>query len=201
MPVYHISNFDVSAVQIDLSANVFSAISLEADYWVDASINFDSYIGFNTALNTRFRTFVTDNNVGIEAIVRKSATRSTNPGTTIVTDVFLKDLGVINKNDNSLYSSDIYSNITTLRGVSGTAGSFLNKVNTLLVAKTPITNLRERMMASINASTGSDLGLDGTTPINSKFGFLIVRNLNLAGTSQDQTIHIACILTQDPAYY
>jgi hypothetical protein len=200
MPVYHISNFDVSAVQIDLSANVFSAISLEADYWVDASINFDSYIGFNTALNTRFRTFVTDNNVGIEAIVRKSATRSTNPGTTIVTDVFLKDLGVINKNDNSLYSSDIYSNITTLRGVSGTAGSFLNKVNTLLVAKTPITNLRERMMASINASTGSDLGLDGTTPINSKFGFLIVRNLNLAGTSQDQTIHIACILTQDPAY-
>jgi len=200
MPVYHISNFDVSAVQIDLSANVFSAISLEADYWVDASINFDSYIGFNTGLNTRFRTFVTDNNVGIEAIVRKSATRSTNPGTTIVTDVFLKDLGVINKNDNSLYSSDIYSNITTLRGVSGTAGSFLNKVNTLLVAKTPITNLRERMMASINASTGSDLGLDGTTPINSKFGFLIVRNLNLAGTSQDQTIHIACILTQDPAY-
>jgi len=41
--------------------------------------------------------------------------------------------------------------------------------------------------------------VDATTPINSKFGFLIVRILNLAGTSQDQTINIACILTQDPA--
>ena len=200
MPVYHVDAFDVSAVQIDLSANFFNADTISADYWVDASINFDSYIGFNTALNTRFRTFVTDNDTGISAIVRKSATRSSTPGTTIVSDVFLKDLGIINYSDNSLYSSTIYNNISTLQGISSTSGSFLNKLNTLLLAKTPITNLRERMMASINNSTGSDLGLDGTTPINSKFGFLVVRNLNLAGTSQDRTIHIACILTQDPNY-
>jgi hypothetical protein len=34
MPVYHVSNFDVSAVQIDLSSNVFQADSanLSADY-------------------------------------------------------------------------------------------------------------------------------------------------------------------------
>jgi hypothetical protein len=200
MPVYHIQAFDVSAIQIDLSANFFSATSLQADYWVDISINFDSYIGFNNALNNRFRQFARDGDAQ-SAIVRKSATRSSTPGTTIVTDVFLKDLGVIKPDGVSLYSSAIYSNITTLTAsASNAAGSFLKKIDDVLVTTTIITNLRERMMASINDSTGSDLGVDATTPINSKFGFLIVRILNLAGTSQDQTINIACILTQDPLY-
>ena len=200
MPVYHIQEFDVSAIQIDLSANFFSATSLQADYWVDISVNFDSYIGFNNALNNRFRQFARDGDAQ-SAIVRKSATRSSTPGTTIVNDVFLKDLGVIKPDGVSLYSSAIYSNITTLTASSSNAaGSFLKKVDDVQVTTTIITNLRERMMASINDSTGSDLGVDATTPINSKFGFLIVRILNLAGTSQDQTINIACILTQDPAY-
>lgn len=42
MPVYHISNFDVSAVQIDLSANIFTAdTTLTADYWVWLRVTFN----------------------------------------------------------------------------------------------------------------------------------------------------------------
>ena len=200
MPVYHVSDFDVSAVQIDLSANIFNADSanLSADYWVDVSVNFNSYTeADNTLLNFRFKSFANDVNVDA-AIVRRSATRSTSPGTTELPNIFFKDLGIINKNDNTLFSSTIYSNITTLSESNTLYTSFKGKVHAVLQTNYGVTGLRTRMIASINAATGSDLSADGLIPINSKFGFLIVRNLNLAGTSQDQTIHIGCIFTQDP---
>ena len=34
-------------------------------------------------------------------------------------------------------------------------------------------------------------------PAGSQFGFLVVRNLNLAGTSQDLATHIGVVLEQD----
>ena len=49
MPVYHVDAFDVSAVQIDLSANFFNADTISADYWVDVSVNFNSYTEADTS--------------------------------------------------------------------------------------------------------------------------------------------------------
>jgi hypothetical protein len=67
----------------------------------------------------------------------------------------------------------------------------------VLSNKTSITGLRERMLASINAQTNTDYSTNDPVPINTQFGFLVVRNLNLAGTNQDQTIHIGVVLKQN----
>ena len=44
LSVYHITNFDVSAVQLQLTANVFNVNTIEADYWVgiELDLNYDS---------------------------------------------------------------------------------------------------------------------------------------------------------------
>ena len=54
------------------------------------------------------------------------------------------------------------------------------------------------MMASINVGSNPDvdLAISQAVPAGSQFGILVVRNLNLAGTSQDQTIHIGVVLEQ-----
>jgi hypothetical protein len=203
MPVYHISNFDVSAVQIDLSSNIFIADSanLSADYWVEQGVNFNvgSAIAGDVSLNTIFKNILSMTNINGNPVYRnalgtRSATFSTN---TTLTDVLFRDLGVLNKNGHTLFDSAIYSNITDLRANNLLSTSFTGKVHAVLSNKTPITGLRERMLASINAFTSSDLGTNSPVPIDSQFGFLVVRNLNLAGTSQDQTIHIGVVLKQN----
>jgi hypothetical protein len=57
MPVYHISNFDVSAVQIDLSSNVFADNTLLADYWLGIEVEFNSngVIKSDADLNDMFK--------------------------------------------------------------------------------------------------------------------------------------------------
>jgi hypothetical protein len=203
MPVYHISNFDVSAVQIDLSSNIFVADSanLSADYWVEQGVNFNvgSAIAGDVSLNTIFKNILSMTNINGNPVYRnalgtRSATFSTN---TTLTDVLFRDLGVLNKNGHTLFDSAIYSNITNLRANNLLSTSFTGKVHNVLSNKTSITGLRERMLASINAATSSDLGTNSPVPINSQFGFLVVRNLNFAGTSQDQTIHIGVVLKQN----
>jgi hypothetical protein len=203
MPVYHISNFDVSAVQIDLSSNIFVADSanLSADYWVEQGVNFNvgSAIAGDVSLNTIFKNILSMTNINGNPVYRnalgtRSATFSTN---TTLTDVLFRDLGVLNKNGHTLFDSAIYSNITDLRANNLLSTSFTGKVHAVLSNKTSVTGLRERMLASINAATSSDLGTNSPVPINSQFGFLVVRNLNFAGTSQDQTIHIGVVLKQN----
>jgi hypothetical protein len=203
MPVYHISNFDVSAVQIDLSSNIFIADSSanSADYWVEQGVNFNvgGAIQEDISLNNIFKNVLSTTDISGSPVYRNSlGTRSATFSThTQLTDVQFKDLGVLNKNGHTLFNSAIYSNITNLRAYTLDSTSFTGKVHNVLSNKTSITGLRERMIASINAATGSDLGTNQPVPINSQFGFLVVRNLNFPGTNQDQTIHIGVVLKQN----
>jgi len=203
MPVYHISNFDVSAVQIDLSSNIFIADSAElsADYWVEKGVNFNvgGVIQEDISLNSIFKNILSMTDINGSPVYRnalgtRSATFSNN---TQLSNVLFRDLGVLNKNSHTLFDSAIYSNITNLTANNLLSTSFTGKVHAVLSNKTSITSLRERMIASINSGTGSDLGTNSPVPINSQFGFLVVRNLNLAGTSQDQTIHVGVVLKQN----
>ena len=203
MPVYHISNFDVSAVQIDLSSNIFVADSadLSADYWVEQGVNFNvgSAIAGDVSLNTIFKNILSMTNINGNPVYRnalgtRSATFSNN---TQLSNVLFRDLGVLNKNSHTLFDSAIYLNITNLTANNLLSTSFTGKVHAVLSNKTSITGLRERMLASINAQTNTDYSTNDPVPINTQFGFLVVRNLNLAGTNQDQTIHIGVVLKQN----
>jgi hypothetical protein len=198
MPVYHVSNFDVSAVQIDLSANFF-ADTLVADYWVKKVVTFNSggAIKDDTALNAQFKAVF--DTAGTDYVGTTAVTRGSSRGsyaTTAVTGVLFKDLGVIKASDHSLYSSSIYTNITDLSANNQLSTSFNGKARAALQALGDITGLREKMMASINVGTGSDRGIDQTVPAGSQFGFKVVRNLNLAGTNEDRQIFIGVVLEQ-----
>jgi hypothetical protein len=201
MPVYHVSNFDVSAVQIDLSANIF-ADTLVADYWVKKVVTFNSGSAIKTSadLNAQFKDVFTTSGtdyVGTTAVYRGSSGRvSYATATTLVANsVQFKDLGVIGS-DHNLLSSSIYTNVTDLVASNQASTSFNGKARAVLQALGDITGLREKMLASINASTNSDLGTNQAVPPGSQFGFKVVRNLNLAGTSEDRQIFIGILLEQ-----
>jgi len=207
MPVYHVNNFDVSAVQIDLSSNIFIATSanLSVDYWVKVDVSFNSggVIKGNSDLNDLFFNIFTAQAApyyaGTASAFRNSAGTRSNIYTDATTNTGFqfKDLGVI-KSDHSLLSSDIYTNVTDLRAAVNDTTSFVGKaraaINLLNVGG--ITGLREKIMASINVGTGSDLGIDQAVPVGAQFGFKVVRNLNLAGSSQDKQIFIGVVLQQ-----
>jgi len=212
MPVYHVSNFDVSAVQIDLSSNIFADDTLLAHYWVEIQVNFNSNgaIKDDTALNAIFKN-VFDVSAAINVV---NSQVYYNEGSGGEKDLFnvssfdefpvgnsvkFKDLGVINDDEyyqGILYSSAIYTNVTALRAANNANTSFNGKVKAKFDPIPTITGLREKMLASINASTGSDLGTNNEVPPGSIFGFKVVRTLNLAGTSQDRTIIIGVVLRQ-----
>ena len=213
MPVYHVDAFDVSAVQIDLSANIFTADSanLSADYWVRRKVNFNSggAIRSDVSLNFIFKNIADSSwgDLGNSDVSRNSTGRSNifADATTAISDsgvrVKFKDLGVI-KADHSLYTNSLYSNVDTLRtNNSTTTTTFVGKVNARLQSVTSVTGLREKMLASINVGSDPDRDLTITDPVpngsDSQFGFLVVRNLNLAGTSQDLATHIGVVLEQD----
>ena len=212
MPVYHVDAFDVSAVQIDLSANVFNADSanLSADYWVRKKVNFNSggAIRSDASLNFIFRNISHNSwgDLGNSDVSRNSAGTRSNifaDATTAISDsngvrVKFKDLGVI-KADHSLYTNALYSNVDTLRTNSSSTTTFVGKVNTRLQLVTSVTGLREKMLASINqfaTNPDYDLSITDPVPAGEQFGFLVVRNLNLAGTSQDLATHIGVVLEQ-----
>jgi hypothetical protein len=203
MPVYHVSNFDVSAVQIDLSSNIF-ADTLVADYWVKKVVTFNdsntNSIKIDASLNDMFKAVFSGQSgdyVGTTAVYRNSSgTRGSyvSPGT-LVTGVQFKDLGVIKASDHSLYSSSIYTDVSNLVASNNDTTSFNGKARAALQALDPITGLREKMMASYN-SGGFDRSIDQTMPTGAQFGFKVVRNLNLPGTSEDRQIFIGIILEQ-----
>jgi len=201
MPVYHVSNFDVSAVQIDLSSNVFQADSanLSADYWLGINVEFNSngVIKSDADLNDMFKSVFSvgsETYVGTASAFRNQGGTRSNIAVDATEDTGFQfiDLGVIRADHNLA----IYSNVTALRANNNDTTSFNGKARAVLINKDPITGLRERMMASINAGTGSNLGTNQDVPVGSQFGFLVVRNLNLAGTTQDRTIHIGIVLQQ-----
>jgi hypothetical protein len=142
------------------------------------SVDSDTYVGSASA----FR-----NQGGTRSNIAEDATEDT--GFQFI------DLGVI-RADHNLFDSDIYSNVTALCESNNDTTSFNGKARAVLINKDPITGIRETMMASINAGTGDDRSTDQDVPVGSNFGFLVVRNLNLAGTTQDRTIHIGIVLQQ-----
>lgn len=208
MPVYHISNFDVSAVQIDLSANVFTGdTTLTADYWVWLRVTFNdtntnsiqsdlslNYL-FKNIMLTPFSTLNVSSVWSTRLIGGRSTTFATAfAGSTLSYSIKFKDLGIIDKNTDQLFSESIYNigNLTE-NNASTYPESFIGNVHNVLSNKTSITGIRERMMGSIN----SNLSTNQLVPVGSRFGFQIVRNLNLAGISQDQTAIIGVVLEQD----
>jgi len=201
MPVYHVSNFDVSAVQIDLSSNIFSSNTLLCDYWVRKLVTFNSGTAIKTdaSLNAQFKAVFdisgTDY-VGTTAVVRGSSGRVNYASNlTDVSNVQFKDLGVIGS-DHTLFSSAIYTNVTDLSANNQLSSSFNGKARAALQLLDNVTGLREKMMASINAGTPTDLSIDQNVPSGTQFAFKVVRNLNLAGTSQDRQIFIGILLEQ-----
>jgi hypothetical protein len=109
-----------------------------------------------------------------------------------------KDLGVIKASDHSLYSSSVYTGVTSLRiNNRADTNTFVGKVDALLQAKDSVTGLRERMLASINEEEAENYGIDSPVPSGSQFGFLVVRNLDVLGTSEDRQIFIGIILEQE----
>jgi hypothetical protein len=214
MPVYHISNFDVSAVQIDLSANIFTAdTSITADYWVWLRVTFNdsntNSIQSDASLNYLFKNIMLTpfSTLNVSAVwsTRLIGGRSTTfatafAGSALSSLIKFKDLGIIDKNTDQLFSGSIYNigNLTA-NNASTYPESFIGKVHNVLSNKDFITGLRERMMASINVGSNPDvdLGINQNVPVGSQFGFQIVRILNLAGTSQDQTAIIGVVLEQD----
>ena len=201
MPVYHVTDFDVSAVQIDLSANAFNADTIFADYWVhieNIDFNIDQEeIGGDEFLSDLFKGCVSNGDID-DAAVFRSATR-TNIFDTLnliaLPNIHFRDLGVININNDEKFNSNIY-NIGDLIADNLDTTSFNGKVNAILESRQTVTGIRERMISSINTTNEPQLGITDPVPGGSQFGFLIVRNLNLAGTSQDQTIQIGVVLEQ-----
>lgn len=205
MPVYHINNFDVSAVQIDLSANAFGADTIQADYWAVKKVQFnsDGSIKSDVDLNALFKDitpFATNSVYKTAGASRRTQTfadvSNSIGGAGLLSDISFNQLGIINRNNDTLFISSIY-NIGNLTQSNPTTypNSFVGKVQTSLTAKTNAIGLREKMMSSINSS-GSNLSTNDPVPKNSEFGYLIVRNLNFAGTTQDQTAHIGIVFQQ-----
>jgi hypothetical protein len=212
MPVYHISNFDVSAVQIDLSANIFTAdTTLTADYWVWLRVTFNdsntNSIQSDASLNYLIKNIMSTSTLNVSSVysTRLIGGRSTTfdtafAGSALTSTIKFKDLGIIDKNTDTLFNGSIYNiGDLTANNASTYPESFIGKVHNVLSNKTSVTGLRERMMASINVGSNPDvdLGINQNVPVGSQFGFQIVRILNLAGTSQDQTAIIGVVLEQD----
>jgi hypothetical protein len=206
MPVYHVSNFDVSAVQIDLSANIFIADDFSADYWIVVNVDFNEYneggIKSDTSLNqmfTNINQYIDRQVYATRPIGGRTTTFATAYATSPLLNIQFSDLGIIDKTTDTLFNGSIY-NIGDLSANNPITYplSFIGKVNTALQA-IHVTGLRERMMASINAGTGSDLGITDNVPYQSDFGFLVVRKVNFAGLSLDnsQTANIGVVLRQN----
>ena len=207
--VYHITNFDVSAVQLQLTANIFNVNTIEADYWVgiELDLNYDS--------NNNQITLRDDNNLNsmfkdISQIVSSPVFSTGGDRTKGVDDlgendmlaypdISFKDLGIIDRNTDTLLSNVIY-NIGNLNQSDPNTypDSFIGKIQTILSAKPNVVDIRRKMIATINYYENSDLDINGEMPIGATFGFLIVRNLNihLLGPNQNQTAHIGVVFRQ-----
>jgi len=203
MPVYHISNFDVSAVQIDLSANIFTADDFSADYWIVVNVDFNEYneggIKSDTSLNqmfTNINQYINRPVYATRSIGGRTTTFATAYATSPLLNIQFSDLGIIDKTTDTLFNGSIY-NIGDLNANNPITYplSFIGKVNTALQAIIHVTGLRERMMASIN----NNLGITDNVPYQSDFGFLVVRKVNFAGLSLDnsQTANIGVVLRQN----
>lgn len=208
MPVYHVNNFDVSAVQIDLSANIFAVDDFNVDYWIPRNFNFNSSAGgpikTDNELNAIFKSIANFDDEFFE-VYRSTSRNATfesvkaNYPANQVADRTPRQMGIIDISNNSaIFTNTIYNTnqLNTLTGNRNVAGSFMNKVHTALQAKASVTGLREKMLASINATTNSDLGTNQSVPHDTFFGIVVERILNRAGTNQDQTIRICFVFRE-----
>ena len=98
----------------------------------------------------------------------------------------------MNKNNNTLFKSDLYtptSIISTLSTNSYTG--FIPKIRNFLNSTTEA-GIAVKMISSID----SEYNTDNEVPQGSTFGYIVTRNLDLPGTSQDQQIKIGVVLKQ-----
>ena len=193
MVVYEITNFNTE-VTTTLSPFIYSA--MRAEYWVYRVVNFnaDSKIKADASLNEIFRdidSFI-DNDVyyyiggetdNFDQLVEEES---------ILSNITFKELGAMNKNNNTLFKSDLYtptSIISTLSTNSYTG--FIPKIRNFLNSTTEA-GIAVKMISSID----SEYNTDNEVPQGSTFGYIVTRNLDLPGTSQDQQIKIGVVLKQ-----
>ena len=193
MVVYEITNFNTE-VTTTLTPFIYSA--MRAEYWVYRVVNFnaDSKIKADASLNEIFRdidSFI-DNDVyyyiggetdNFDQLVEEES---------ILSNITFKELGAMNKNNNTLFKSDLYtptSIISTLSTNSYTG--FIPKIRNFLNSTTEA-GIAVKMISSID----SEYNTDNEVPQGSTFGYIVTRNLDLPGTSQDQQIKIGVVLKQ-----
>ena len=208
LSVYHITNFDVSAVQLQLTANVFNVNTIEADYWVgiELDLNYDSNNNYQMRDDNNLNSMFKDISQIVSSPVFSTGGDRTKGFDDLVEndmlaypDISFKDLGIIDRNTDTLLSNVIY-NIGNLNQSDPNTypDSFIGKIQTILSAKPDVVDIRRKMIATINYHENSDLGINDEMPIGATFGFLIVRNLNihLLGPNQNQTAHIGVVFRQ-----
>ena len=208
LSVYHITNFDVSAVQLQLTANVFNFNTIESDYWVgiELDLNYDSNNNYQMRDDNNLNSMFKDISQIVSSPVFSTGGDRTKGFDDLVEndmlaypDISFKDLGIIDRNTDTLLSNVIY-NIGNLNQSDPNTypDSFIGKIQTILSAKPDVVDIRRKMIATINYHENSDLGINDEMPIGATFGFLIVRNLNihLLGPNQNQTAHIGVVFRQ-----
>lgn len=193
MVVYEISNFNT---EVTTTLTPFIYTAMRAEYWVYRVVNFnaDSKIKADASLNEIFRdidSFI-DNDVyyyiggetdNFDQLVEEES---------ILSNITFKELGAMNKNNNTLFKSDLYtptSIISTLSTNSYTG--FIPKIRNFLNSTTEV-GIAVKMISSID----SEYNTDNEVPQGSTFGYIVTRNLDLPGTSQDQQIKIGVVLKQ-----
>ena len=193
MVVYEISNFNT---EVTTTLTPFIYTAMRAEYWVYRIVNFnsDSKIKADASLNEIFRdidSFI-DNDVyyyiggetdNFDQLVEEES---------ILSNITFKELGAMNKNNNTLFKSDLYtptSIISTLSTNSYTG--FIPKIRNFLNSTTEA-GIAVKMISSID----SEYNTDNEVPQGSTFGYIVTRNLDLPGTSQDQQIKIGVVLKQ-----
>ena len=193
MVVYEITNFNT---EVTTTLTPFIYTAMRAEYWVYRIVNFnsDSKIKADASLNEIFRdidSFI-DNDVyyyiggetdNFDQLVEEES---------ILSNITFKELGAMNKNNNTLFKSDLYtptSIISTLSTNSYTG--FIPKIRNFLNSTTEA-GIAVKMISSID----SEYNTDNEVPQGSTFGYIVTRNLDLPGTSQDQQIKIGVVLKQ-----
>ena len=193
MVVYEITNFNT---EVTTTLTPFIYTAMRAEYWVYRIVNFnaDSKIKADASLNEIFRdidSFI-DNDVyyyiggetdNFDQLVEEES---------ILSNITFKELGAMNKNNNTLFKSDLYtptSIISTLSTNSYTG--FIPKIRNFLNSTTEA-GIAVKMISSID----SEYNTDNEVPQGSTFGYIVTRNLDLPGISQDQQIKIGVVLKQ-----
>jgi hypothetical protein len=193
MVVYEISNFNT---EVTTTLTPFIYTAMRAEYWVYRVVNFnsDNKIKSDASLNNIFRDidsfidkdvyyFIGGETDNFDQLLEEQS---------ILSNITFRELGALNKNNNKLFTSDLYTPTSIISTLStNSSDGFITKIRNLLNSRTEA-GIATKMTASIN----SEYNTDDEVPQGSTFGYIITRNLDLPGTGQDQEIRIGVVLKQ-----